>query len=174
MKLLFVGHSRCGKDEAGIWLSRNTTLSFAGTTSKFLAPYVAEHLQIPEHEAYQRRHEPGMRETWHLIGKRVRHEDPGCLMRQAFAAGDVSGGVRDFEEIVNAHDHCDLIVWVERDVPKDPTLEFDSTYADIVIENLWSLERYYEKLQALANTLGILKGSCRKDSGCSRKCRGDK
>jgi hypothetical protein len=173
VKLLFVGHGRCGKDEAGIWFGRNTTLKFAGTTSKYLCPFVAEHLGIPEHEAYQKRHDPGMREVWWDIGKRVRFNDPGVLLRTAFANGDVSGGVRDYEEAVRAHEHCDLVVWINRDVPVDPTVEFDSSMADIVIENLWGLPEYHRKLEALAKCLGVMKGVCRgqeRSCGSHRRC----
>ena len=171
MKLLFVGPSRCGKDEAGIWFGKNTTLKFAGTTSLYLAKYVSEHLSMPEHEAYQRRHEPDLQKAWHLVGKQVRSEDPGRLLREAMENGEVSGGVRDFEEIVSAHDYVDLVIWVDRPGCQDPTLEFDSTYADIVIQNHWGLSEYHSKLYALAKTLGVLKKCCgRKGEPCRTTC----
>lgn len=171
MKLLFVGPSRCGKDEAGIWFGKNTTLKFAGTTSLYLAKYVSEHLSMPEHEAYQRRHEPDLQKAWHLVGKQVRSEDPGRLLREAMVNGEVSGGVRDFEEIVSAHDHVDLVIWVDRPGCQDPTLEFDSTYADIVIQNHWGLNEYHSKLYALAKTLGVLKKCCgRQGEPCRTTC----
>lgn len=171
MKLLFVGPSRCGKDEAGIWFGKNTNLKFAGTTSLFLAKHVAAHLGLPEHEAYRRRHEPDMQKIWHLVGKQIRNGNPGRLIREALECGDVSGGVRDFEEIVNAHDYVDLVIWVDRPGCQDPTLEFDSTYADIVIQNHWGLNEYHAKLTALASTLGVLKKCCgRKGEPCRTTC----
>ena len=43
-RLLIVGPARAGKDTACEYLARVTDLRFAGTTSRFLAKYVAAHL----------------------------------------------------------------------------------------------------------------------------------
>ncbi len=79
---------------------------------------MALRLGLPDHVVYQQRHQN--RELWYRIGKEVRFNDPGILLREAFENGSVSGGVRDYEEVVYARESglVDLIVWVDRPVPK--------------------------------------------------------
>lgn len=156
VKLMLVGHGRAGKDEAGEWFARNTSLTFAGTTSKYLAKYVAAELGVTEDECYATRHDN--REKWWRIGKKVREQDPGCLIRESLAHGDVIGGVRDLVEVIYAREsRCvDLIIWIARNsVSVDPTVEFDSSHCDMIIENHWGLEEYHNRLKRLATALGI-------------------
>jgi len=156
MKLMLVGHGRAGKDEAGEWFARNTSLTFAGTTSKYLCKHVSRELGVPEDECYATRHEN--RELWWRIGKKVREQDPGCLIRESLAHGDVIGGVRDLAEVIYAREsRCvDLIIWIARDsAPTDPTVEFNSSHCDMIIENHWGLDVYHERLKRLAIALGV-------------------
>lgn len=139
MKILVVGKGRAGKDESCAIIERLTGLRNAGTFSKYLAPFVAAELGVSEAEAYAKRHEHRM--EWFRIGNEMRAADPCRLCRLAFAAGDVSGGVRGLPEIeaIRREGLADLIVWVERDVPDDPTMEFGREYADCVIDNTGTL-----------------------------------
>lgn len=159
-KILFVGHGQAGKDTACEYLEKITGLINAGTTSKYLAKYVASELNISIEEAYNRRRESEeMRIFWYEIGNKVRKDNPALLVREAFNYGDISGGVRDIEEIlaVKKEKICDIIVWIEnKRVKKDPTLNFNSKEADIVIENNWSLEEFYERIERLAKFANLL------------------
>ena len=58
-RIMIVGHGRAGKDTACEYLAKVTELRFAGTTSLYLAKYVAARLGISEQEAYCTRHRTG-------------------------------------------------------------------------------------------------------------------
>lgn len=149
MKILFVGHGRAGKDEAVLAAAEATGLKPAGTFSRHLLPFVARELGVEGDTAYLTRHLD--RETWRRIGDEVRAEDPCRLCRLAFAAGDISGGVRAQVEIdaIRAEGLADLIVWIERDVPPDPTLEFGPEVADCIVTNNGTLEEFRCKIHRL-------------------------
>lgn len=158
IKLMLVGPSRCGKDEAGQFLESITGLRFAGTTSKYLSPYVARCLGMNEEECYAKRHE--MREAWYHVGRAVRSGDPGILVRESLKHGEIIGGVRDREEVIAAREMVSLIVWIENERPeKDPTLMFGPECCDIIIPNNGTLEEYHERLRRFAAALGIAKAS---------------
>lgn len=157
MKILIVGHSRCGKDTAGEYLESISNLKFAGTTSKFLAKYVAEYLGRPVDEVYASRH--ANRELWFKIGNELRAKNPGVLIRESLKFGDIVGGIRDIEEIIltRQQELVDLVVWIENNrVPEDPTLTFTSEHADVVIQNNWGLPEFEARLHKLAKATGIL------------------
>ncbi len=157
MKILFVGHGRCGKDTACEITAELTHLRNAGTFSKYLTPYVACRLRVSEEQAYRERHQN--REVWMDTGNQVRAHDPTAICRMAFANGDVSGGVRGLPEIVAIRDRrvADLIVWIDRDVPPDPTLEFTAEYADVSISNHSTIDEFRARLKHLFGLLKILK-----------------
>ncbi len=155
MKLLIVGHGRSGKDTALEYLAFVTNLTNAGTTSKYLAKYVAVELGIPGAEAYANRHESAeMRERWKRIGDKIRKDDPALLIKEALKFGDITGGVRDILEIqaARAENLVDLIIWVQNDrVPKDTTVTFTERDCDIIIPNNWSLQEFHDRLWRFAN-----------------------
>lgn len=124
-RVLLVGHGRSGKDEAGEWFSRETVLKFSGSASKYLLPFVAAKLGIPEDEAYASRH--AMRETWYRIGNQLREQDQLILVNQALQHGDVVAGIRSKRELADvvAQQLVSHVIWIERaDTPLDPTLDF--------------------------------------------------
>jgi len=153
-KVLFVGNGRAGKDTACKYLAKITALKNAGTTSKYLCKEVAKRLGLSEEEAYARRHESNeMRTIWYDIGNEVRANGPTTLIRMALENGEISGGIRDYEEIIACRQEnlVDLIVWVEnKTVPPDPTVKFTSKECDIVIENNGTLEEFHDKILRLA------------------------
>lgn len=157
--ILIVGHGRAGKDEACKYLASITQLRNAGTTSKYLCKHVARRLGLSEEEAYARRHESDeMRTLWYRIGNEVREKGPTTLIREALEHGEITGGIRDLEEIRAAKREglFDLIVWVERkSAPVDPTLKFTSEDADIIIENNGTLEEFQDRLRQLAAFAGL-------------------
>ncbi len=162
-KLMIVGMGRAGKDTAGEYLGMVTNLKFAGTTSLYLAKYVAQRLGVSTKEAYANRHESNdMRKLWYDTGRQLRALDPGVLIRESMEFGDIIGGVRDVEEIETARREnlVDLIVWIEnRRVPPDPTVMFDESVCDIVIQNNGSLEEFYTRLDRFAAFAGLAKGA---------------
>ncbi len=159
--ICFVGEGRAGKDTACEYLAQITTLRNAGTTSKYLAKYVALKLGVDKDTAYARRHESNeMRTLWYNIGNEVRVAGPTTLLREALQCGEITGGIRDLEEIRTARAEriVDLIVWIEnKRVSKDPTVMFTSAEADIVIENNGTLEEFYERLRRFANFANLPK-----------------
>jgi hypothetical protein len=72
---------------------------------------------------------------WYETGNELRAHDPGVLLREALANGNLVAGLRDAQEIVAACDNhlVDRIVWIERDVPNDPTLKFDLNFCAYAI-----------------------------------------
>lgn len=160
-KIIFVGAGRSGKDEACKYLAKITPLRNAGTTSLYLAKYVAERLGVTEAEAYARRHESDeMRTLWYNIGNEIREGDPLKLLKEALAFGELTGGLRDVAEVRAARESgvADLIVWISnRRVAPDPTMTFGSEECDIVVENHWSLEEYHKRLERLARMVALPK-----------------
>lgn len=160
-KILICGMGRAGKDCACEYLAQITGLRNAGTTSKYLAEYVAQKLGVSVEEAYARRHESDeMRVIWYNIGNEIRKNDPSILIRTALEHGEITGGVRDWEEVVRARRDglVDLVVWIENNrVAVDPTVKFGPEACDLVIQNNGSLEEYHERLERFARfaSLGV-------------------
>lgn len=146
-RLMFVGRGRAGKDTAIDYLGAVTTLRPAGTTSLYLAPFVAERLCVSIEMAYANRH--AQRELWKKTGDEVRQDDPGLLIKLSLEHGELVGGVRDIREIVAAREEnlVDLIVWVENPrAPHDPTVTFGIEHCDLVIFNDGSYRTFYDHL----------------------------
>lgn len=143
------GHSRAGKDEAAEWLQRNAGFRYGGSLSTYITPFAAARLGMSESEAYACRHKH--RDLWKAIGIEMRSVDPGCLVGLALRAGNLVVGTRDRCELESDlwRELIHLVIWIERDVPIDPTLEYGSEVAHIVIENNGSLAELGLKLQAL-------------------------
>jgi len=155
-KLLFVAPGRSGKDECCAITARLTGLRNAGTFSLHLTPFVAEALGVDAATAYATRHTN--RDTWFRIGNEMRRDDPARLCKLAFAAGDISGGVRGLPEIAAIREQglVDLIVWVDRDVPHDPTMEFGPEWADVRVGNNGTLAELEARLARLLRFGGLL------------------
>lgn len=153
MKILFLGHGRCGKDHACEYVSHHTGLINAGTCSKYLCKYVAQSLGVTELEAYENRH--ANRVYWFEFANNMRKNDPTILVREMLREGDVGGGIRGKEEILETRrlNLADLIVWIDRDVPVDPTMEYGPEMADIVIQNYWGIDEYEQRLNKLCKLI---------------------
>lgn len=154
MKILVVGPGRSGKDEACKYLAENTGLRFEGTTSLFLAEFVAEKKGCSFEEAYENRHNE--RQLWFDTGNEIRASDPLKLVRRALLKSDITGGIRDIAEIeaCKKNNVFDLIIWIDRPgVQEDPTLKFGSEWADIVIQNSGTIEDFFDKLEKLSKII---------------------
>lgn len=156
MRLAFVGPSGAGKDEAGEFVSRCFAgLPYWGPTSLVIAPHIAAEDGVSIEEAYAHRHRD--KERWRKKGDLLRLHDPAHLARKTLETGRIVVGVRSLIEItaVRAEGLVDLIVWIDRDVPPDPTLEYGSELADLVIENHWGLPEFHDRLRRLGRALGL-------------------
>jgi hypothetical protein len=155
MKLAIVGPSRCGKDVAARWFAEHTPLRYSKSTSQVIAPHAAARLGLSAEEAFARRHED--RDLWFKLGCELRRDDPAYLAREVLRDGDLVVGVRDRAEMEATirEGLVDLVIWIDRDVPVDPTLTYGRELADVVIENRWSLADLHRRLDRLASTWGL-------------------
>lgn len=162
MKLAIVGPGEAGKDVVGEMLRDMSNLRYVAGTSKFAAGIVFDkwgrdfgYSSVDDCWVNRRFH----RTTWaHHIGEYNRH-DPVALYRHCLIDQDMLTGIRwdhERQAIVNAG-LVDLWIWVKRDVPPDPTMEFGEGVCDISIDNNGTLFDLRRKLVALAKTWGILK-----------------
>jgi hypothetical protein len=155
--LAIVGHGRAGKDTVAEWLRDNTILRFKGGCSFTGCQYVADKLGSSWHEAWRTRHERRM--EWYHILNEYRKDDPTRLVRDCLEHSDIVCGLRDREELLGAKAKklFDLVIWVDRPVPIDPTVTFTVDDADLIIRNYTKFEDLYERLTHLAGVLKVLR-----------------
>ena len=155
--LAVVGRGRAGKDTVAEWLEANTVLRFKGSCSWTGRLYVADRLGITPEEAWATRHERRM--EWYDLLNEYRREDPARLIKDVLKHSDVVVGVRDGVEMKAAIDArlVDLVIWVDRDVPEDPTLTFGEELADVILPNRWAVADLHRRVEALARSLRILR-----------------
>jgi hypothetical protein len=156
-KLAICGPGRCGKDTAAAFLASRTPLRFGRTTSEVIAPYVANRLGVPVQTAFTERH--AHRQLWFDIGNELRATDPAFLVRETLLSGEISVGMRNRSEIaaVVAERLVDLIIWIDRDVPPDPTMEFEAEACNIIVPNRGTLDEFYNRLESLARWARLLR-----------------
>ncbi len=155
-RIMVVGHGGAGKDTACLHLAAVTRLRFVGTTSLFLARRVAARLGVTAEEAYRSRHRD--RSLWHRVGKEARRADPAVLAREALAEAEITGGVRDAEELAACRREglADLVVWVANErAPRDSTMGFGERDCDVTVPNHWTLEEFRARLARLARFAGL-------------------
>lgn len=161
MRLAICGHGRSGKDTAAHWLNRHTSLHFHGSLSWYLAIDVAKKTGLSREEAYKRRHDSDdVRLMWYNLGRELRKNNPGYLINKAIEDGsDIICGVRDKEEVLWMIDNniVDLVIWIDRDVKTDPTMEFGPELCDVMIYNNGTLEDLCLRLARLSKALNILR-----------------
>ena len=159
LKVGIYGPGRSGKDAAAEWFAANTRLRYWGSTSQVITPHAAKRLGISEREEFRRRHED--RALWRQIGDELREVDPAALARVTLWDGDLNVGVRSLREIaaVRRERLVDVALWIDRPgVPEDPTLEFDESFADVIVPNRWGLPEFHARLANLARAWGVLRG----------------
>jgi hypothetical protein len=155
--LAIVGPGRSGKDTMAEWCRDHTILEYKGGSSYTGCKYVAERLGLSWHDTWRTRHERRM--DWYNILNEYRKDDPTKLIRECLEHSDIVCGLRDRTELLASRDAglIDLVVWIDRPVPHDPTITFTIEDADIIIRNHGTFEEFYERLRRFAKTLGILK-----------------
>jgi cytidylate kinase len=155
-RVMVVGHSGAGKDTACEYLAQVTRLRFAGTTSVYLARYVAARLGVTVEQTYRTRH--ANRNLWHKVGNDVRRLDPARLVRESLEHAELTGGVRKIEELQACRREglVDLVVWVANDRARPgPTLTISPRDCDVVVENHDTLQGFHERLFEMAQSHGF-------------------
>ncbi len=144
--VVIVGMGRAGKDTAGEFLSEHFKLRPPKSSSLNALPFVAHMIGIDDKTAYAERHQH--REFWIEACNQLRAVDLTRLARWCFGQCDLAIGLRGKEEFhaVVRDKVADLTVWIDRDVPNDPTVEFTRDDCDVVIDNHTSTERFFERL----------------------------
>lgn len=149
--LSFVGFGRAGKDTAAQLFCRELGLSFNGSTSRAVLPFVAHAAGVDEETCYLSRHEH--RFFWFRFCNELRRGKPDMIARLQLADSDVLAGVRDAEEFrcLVPGGIVDLHVWIDRrGVEPDPTVEFTRDECELVIDNNGTLGEFNAKIVALA------------------------
>lgn len=149
------GPGRSGKDTAANWFARHTHLRFGRSTSEIIAPYAAERLGRPVDVAFAHRHQN--RVFWFNVGNELRATDPAFLVRECLKGGEIVVGMRNRSEVlaVRSERLVDLVVWIDRDVPTDPTMEFGPAECDVIVQNRGTLDEFEDRLAALARWAGL-------------------
>lgn len=144
--LAIVGMGRSGKDTAGEFLDKQFLKQGIRSSSLTVLPFVAHMVGAEDARVYQERHDHRL--FWIAACHALRKNDPTRLARWCLADGDIAIGLRGKEEFLQVMQQrvCTLSVWIERDVPVDPTVEFSRDDCDVVIENTTTIERFHEKL----------------------------
>lgn len=143
-KILFIGPGRSGKDTAAQFLHRRGNLQYGGSCSWAALPFMAAYFgQHPMH-VWENRHKHRM--TWKEQCDELRsHGDQCFLIRRALETGNMITGVRGLLEInaAIAEKLFDSIVWIDNPrVDADPTMDFGSEKANVIIRNNGSLVKF--------------------------------
>jgi len=162
MKIAICGPGRCGKDTAADWLHDNTTLCYHESTSEAAANMCfavlkAKYGYSSVKQAFDDRH--NHREEWAKLIWEYNKPDGLTLYRGMLLDGDILNGIRRAPELLALRQKSmiDLVIWIERDVPNDPSLEMASDVADIIIPNNATLAELYKRLQRFASVAQILR-----------------
>lgn len=155
--LALVGMGRAGKDTAGEYLSKRFDLAKPVSSSMNAMPLAAHMAGVRDEKDfpafYAERHQN--RVFWIHALHALRRGDLTRLARWCLGACDLAIGLRGKEEFaaVMKNGVCDLSVWVNRDVPDDPTTEFAREDCDVVIDNTTTLERFHSRLERFGITV---------------------
>jgi hypothetical protein len=148
-----LGMGRAGKDEAAEFLAKTFGLSPVKSSSLNALPFVAHMIGMDPEAAYAERHQH--REFWVEACNQLRKTDLTTLARWCLGQCDFAVGLRGRDEVpaVVKGGVVDLTIWIERNVPTDPTVEFTSKECDFVVENYWSLEEFHTRLARIGRAL---------------------
>lgn len=141
-----LGKGRAGKDTSAKYLCVRTGMTYVGSSSNFLLKFVCDLTGLDPATAYSERHQH--RQFWISTGHAVRANDLSLFARMVLADGDLAVGLRGREEIHGCVADCvvDYLMWIDRDVPDDPTMEIGRDDCDVVIPNNGAYVDLYRRL----------------------------
>lgn len=133
-RIIVCGHGRSGKDTASQILAKRLGYRFSGSTSQAVLPLITYSIygyidQETLADCYEQRHVN--RGYWFDYCNMLRTIDPFMLLKLSLSYSDILSGTRSCEELANgvALFNPTHVLWIHRDVPKDPTLEYDRDFA---------------------------------------------
>lgn len=144
MRVMTLGHSRCGKDTLAEILQDKLGLTFCSSSLFAARLFIYDALKqsigySSFEECYEDRH--NHRATWHELICSYNAKDPARLAREIFKENDIYVGIRsnvEFEE-AKREGLFDLAIWVDASgrVPDEGKESFniDKSQADFVIDN---------------------------------------
>lgn len=141
-----LGKGRAGKDTTASYLCRKKGMKYVGSSSNFLLRFVSDLTGLNPDQAFKERHQH--REFWIAAGHAVRANDLSLFARMTLAYGDLAVGLRGREEIHGAvtSNVVEYLLWVDRNVPDDPTMEVGAADCDVVVPNHGSYVDLYRRL----------------------------
>lgn len=150
-RLLLCGPSQCGKDTAAEFLRDAFGYLFRGSSSQYLrqrmvaAGYDAELLA-----GY--RHRPEVRDQIYQFGKQLRETRVAALVGDVSRENELFVGFRELGEVqfMQRYQLVDLTLWIDRDVPPDPTLEYGPEVADLILPNRGTIQDLFGRLALVA------------------------
>lgn len=150
-----VGPGRSGKDTAAEFLGQLTLLRYVGSTSWIGLDYMAERLGVCSMTAWESRH--AHRGRWKQYLDEFRADDPTKLVRMSLDRGDIVSGIRDRSELESARAARLLthVLWIDRDVPTDPTITFTRDDCDWVVRNDADLDTFRLRIAYWAGLVGL-------------------
>lgn len=159
-KIAILGFGRAGKDTAGEIIGKMSPLRYVGSTSQVVCPMIAKDLGLTPEAAWADRHNNRM--YWWRWCNEYRKDDPTKIARASLATGDLVVGLRDAIELeaCKAAKLFDLILWINRDVPVDPTVTFRREDCDVVIDNNDDLPTLEKRLARLLRFAGVPVTTC--------------
>ena len=144
MKVYVIGHGECGKDTICEIMNELHGISFS-TSSWHATPFVRGYIYADlgiSYESDKDCHEDrrNHRQTWREAIESYCFDDKTRMSREIFEKSMIYSGIRSYEEFKASAHMSDLVIWIDRDVPEDPTLDIPREVADIIVDNNGSLE----------------------------------
>jgi len=160
--LAICGHGRSGKDTASIFLQVHSTLRYEGSTSEAAAKLCftqlhAKYGYTSVEEAFADRH--SHRLEWAEIIWDYNKPDGIRLYEDMIKSSDILNGIRRKGELdaLRQRYAALLVIWIDREVPTDPSLEMTKDDADIIIPNNGTILEFHSRLFRFAATAKILR-----------------
>ena len=163
--IMILGHGRSGKDTCGKFFSRVARVRYSGSTSAVVAPIIALRLRAEVDFAFEHRHLS--RDYWFEACNCLRIGHPELIPTMGLANSDMLIGLRNHSELEWSLKNIPFqaCLWIQKDVPADPTMEYDFyqykafarkyNHNFIEIENTGNYYKLYKQLLHVAEVLDL-------------------